>query len=178
MNEKMLVTPLGHMLLTQRKEQLEKMILETQEGLVELNEGDTGDGFQDGYLWETQTDIQIMTSRLREIDNILKDAVLTMEPQPKEAVSLGHKALLSLTYPSGESETLNVVLASSSELPLIEEYLQNGEVPISPHSALGKAIFGKRVGTEFQYVIEAGTVQGQLLQVEIWQPAFPAVAVA
>jgi transcription elongation GreA/GreB family factor len=51
-------------------------------------------------------------------------------------------------------------------------------VPISPHSALGNAIFGKKSGTTFQYDIEAGTVQGKLLKIEVWQPAFLSVVVA
>ena len=178
MSEGMMITPLGHMLLTQKKEQLEKIILEAQEGLVELNQGDPGDGFQDGYLMETQTNIQIMTNRLWELEGFLKDAVLTTEPQQKDAVSVGHKVLLALTYPSGESETLTIVLTGSPELPLIEQQLRNGEVPISPNSALGQAIFGEKAGAEFQYVIEDGTVQGQLLKIEVWQSAFPALAVA
>lgn len=177
MNEKMMVTPLGHMLLTQKKSQLENIILETQEGLVELNQGDPGDGFQDSYLAETQTNIQIMGNRLWEINCLLDDAILTSEPRHEDAVSLGHRVLLSLIYPSGERETLPVVLAGSPELPLIEEHLRDGEVPISPHSALGKAIFGKEAGTPFQYDIEAGTVRGQLLRIEVWQPAFLTMAV-
>ena len=178
MNEKMMVTPLGHMLLTQKKSQLEKIIAETQEGLVDLNQNDPGDGFQDSFLAETQTNIQIMTNRLWEINCLLEDAVLTSEPQHEDVVSLGHRVLLSLTYPSGESETLPVVLAGSPELPLIEDHLQDGEAPISPQSALGKAIFGKKAGTTFQYSIEAGVVQGKLLKIEVWQPAFLTMVVA
>lgn len=178
MNEKMMVTPLGHMLLTRKKSQLENIILETQEGLVDLNQSDPGDGFQDSYLAETQTNIQIMSNRLWEINCLLEDAILTSEPQHEDVVSLGHRVLLSLTYPSGERETLPVVLAGSPELPLIEDHLQESEVPISPNSALGKAVFGKEVGTTFQYSIEAGTVQGQLLKIEVWQPAFLSMVVA
>lgn len=178
MNEKMMVTPLGHMLLTKKKSQLEKILLETQEDLVDLNQGDPGDGFQDSYLAETQTNIQIMINRLWELNCLLEDSILTSEPQHEDVVSLGHKVFLSLTYPSGENETLTVVLAGSPELPLIEEHLYYGEVPISPHSALGKAVFGKKAGATFQYDIEAGSVQGRLLKIEVWQPAFLSVVVA
>lgn len=177
MSKGMMVTPLGHMLLTQKKEQLEKTILETQEGLVDLNQNDPRDGFQDGYLLETQSNLQIMANRLWEIEGFLKDAVLITEPQQKDAVSLGHKVLLALTYPYGEIETLTIVLTGSPELSLIEEHLQNGEIPISPNSSLGQAIFGKKAGTEFQYGIEAGTVQGQILKIEVLPSAFPALAV-
>lgn len=178
MNEKTIITPLGHMLLMQKKEHLEEAILATQEGLIDLNQGDPGDGFQDSYLSETQTNMQIMENRLWEINCLLEDATLSIEPQQEDIVSLGHKVLLSLTYPSDESETLPIVITSSPELPLIEEHLQNGEVPVSPHSALGQVIFGKKTGATFQYDIEAGTVRGQLLKIEVWQPAFLAVATA
>jgi len=178
MSEGMMVTPLGHRLLTQKKEQLEKIILEAQEGLADLNQGDPGDGFQDGYLLETQTNIQIMANRLREIRNLLTEAVLTTEPQHKDTVTLGHKVWLTLVYPSGESETLAVVLTGSPELSLVEEHLQNGEVPISPISALGQAILDKKVGATFDYPVENGVVQGQLLKIEIWQPAFLTAALS
>lgn len=168
----MMVTPLGHILLTQKKEQLEKMILEAQEELAELNHGDPGDGFQDSYLLETQTNIQLMGNRLREIQNILTEAILTTQPQHKESVSLGHKVWLALTYPSEESETITVILTGSPELSLVGEHIQNGEVPISPNSALGQAIYNKKAGDNFHYTVENGIVQGQLSKIEIWQPTF------
>ena len=75
-------------------------------------------------------------------------------------------------YPSGEQELLTVVLTTTHELALLEQSFLNDAIPISPNSALGKAIYGREDGTEFSYEIEAGTVQGKLLQVGIWQYAF------
>ena len=80
MNKETMITPLGHMLLTRKRDQLEKAISETQEGLVDLAQGDSGDGFQDGFLLETQTNVQIMENRLREIKAFLREAVVTAEP--------------------------------------------------------------------------------------------------
>jgi transcription elongation GreA/GreB family factor len=70
------------------------------------------------------------------------------------------------------------VLTGSPELSLVEEHLQNGEVPISPISALGQAILDKKVGATFDYPVENGVVQGQLLKIEIWQPAFLTAALS
>lgn len=172
MSKDLMITPLGHMLLTRKKDQLKKAILETQESLVDLTQGDSGDGFQDGFLLETQTNVQIMQNRLREIKAFLKDAVVTAEPEQKDTVSLGHRIVLTLAYPSGEHEWLTVVLTTTHELALLEQSLLDDEIPVSPNSALGKAIYGKKVGDDFSYEIEAGTVRGKLLKIEIWKYAF------
>lgn len=137
-----------------------------------MTQGDSGDGFQDSFLLETQMNVQRMDYELREITALLEEADITEMPQQTNSISLGHKVVLTLTYPSGESEALIVILTTSPELPLVEEHLQNGELPVSPQSALGKAIFGKTAGSKFSYEIESGTVQGELLKIEVWQPAF------
>lgn len=172
MSERMMVTPLGYTLLKRKKEQLEEVVLSTQEDLADMTQGDSGDGFQDSFLLETQMNVQRMDYELREITALLEEADITEMPQQTNSISLGHKVVLTLTYPSGESEALIVILTTSPELPLVEEHLQNGELPVSPQSALGKAIFGKTAGSKFSYEIESGTVQGELLKIEVWQPAF------
>lgn len=172
MSERMMVTPLGYTLLKRKKEQLEEIVLSTQEDLADMTQGDSGDGFQDSFLLETQMNVQRMDYELREITALLEEADITEMPQQTNSISLGHKVVLTLTYPSGESEALIVILTTSPELPLVEEHLRNGELPVSPQSALGKAIFGKTAGSKFSYEIESGTVQGELLKIEVWQPAF------
>lgn len=172
MIEKPSVTPLGHTLLKHRKEHLEKLLLQTQEGLVDLTEGDPGEGFQDGYLRDTQMDIQRMEQQLRGITALLRTVTLAEEPVQTDTVTVGHKVRLSLTYPSGDSEVLTVVLTASPELALVEDYLPNGELPISRHSALGKAIFGKEAGSTFGYEVDDGVISGRLLAIEVWRRGF------
>lgn len=167
-----MVTPLGYTLLKHKKEQLEEVIRATQEGLADMTQGDSGDGFQDSFLLDTQMTVQRMDYELREITRLLEEIDIIEPPQQVNVVSLGHKIMLTLTYPSGESEALIVVLTASPELSLVEEHLLNGELPISSCSALGNAIYGKTSGSEFSYEIESGMVQGRLLKIEVWQPAF------
>lgn len=172
MSNEMMVTPLGYTLLQRKREQLEEVILTAQEGLADMAQGDSGDGFQDSFLLETQMNIQRMDYELREIKGLLGEATITVEPQQTDVVSMGHRVVLTLNYPSGEREALIIVLTASSELSLVEEHLLNGELPISPHSALGRAIYGSTLGSSFSYEIESGTVQGHILKIEVWQPAF------
>ena len=170
--DKAVVTPLGRSLLKRKKEQLEKIILDTQEGLVDLNRGAPDDGFQDGYLLDTQMNIRMMEQQLGQITELLRDAVEAQKPQQSERVELGHKVRLHLTYPSGDSEQLTIVLIPSQELWLVEEELPNEELTVSPNSALGKAILGQKAGSSFAYEVDAGCVNGKLLKIEIWQHAF------
>lgn len=170
--DKSVLTPLGRALLQRKKEQLEKVILNTQEGLVDLNRGTPDDGFQDGYLLDTQMNIRMMEQQLGQISELLRDAVEAPKPTHNNAVALGHKVRLNLTYPSGDGEQLTIVLIPSQELWLVEEQLTNGELPISPNSALGKAILGQRAGTPFTYEVDAGCVEGKVLKIELWQHAF------
>jgi transcription elongation GreA/GreB family factor len=172
MSEGMMVTPLGYKLLQRKKEQLEKVILTTQESLADMAQGDSGDGFQDSFLLETQMKIQRMDYELQEIKGLLGQATITLEPQQTDTVSIGHRVVLTLVYPSGEHEALIVVLTASPELSLVEDHLQSGELPVSPNSALGRAIYGGTSGSLFSYEIEGGTVNGQILKIEVWQPAF------
>lgn len=171
-NGMIMVTPLGYTLLQRKKEQLEKVILTTQETLADMAQGDSGDGFQDSFLLETQMNIQRMDYELQEIKGLLGEAAITVEPQQTDVISLGHRVVLTLIYPSGEREALIVVLTASPELSLVEEHLLNGELPISPNSALGRAVYGGTLGSSFSYEIEGGTVHGQILKIEVWQPAF------
>lgn len=176
MLEKTSVTPLGHTLLRRRKAHLEKLLLQAQEGLVDLTDGDPGDGFQDGYLRDSQMDIQRMEDQLRGITALLREVSLAEEPQQTETVALGHKIELSLSYPSGEAELLTVVLTASPELALVEAYLTRGEVPISPHSALGKAIYGKSANATFGYEVDHGAISGRILAIEVWRHGFELVS--
>lgn len=178
MQAQKIVTPLGHTLLERRKAQLEKVILEAQERLVELNQGDPGDGFQDGYLLDSQMNIQMLEQRLRDVTELLRKAQLVERPQQVEVVALGHQVRLSLTYPSGESEELTVVLLPSQELALVEEELENGEVPVSPFSALGTAILGKKAGSTFHYGVNHGSVEGKVLGIGVWHRAFEGAQVS
>lgn len=172
MFEKPTVTPLGHTLLKRRKEHLEKMLLQTQEGMVELTEGDPGEGFQEGFLRDTQMDMQRMEHQLRGITALLREVTLAEEPHQTETVTFGHKIRLSVTYPSGSHEALTVVLAASPELALVEDHLASGEVPVSPHSALGKAIYGKTAGATFDYEVDDGPIRGHILAIEVWRHGF------
>lgn len=172
MLEELSVTPLGHTLLKRRKEQLEKVLLQIQEGMVELTEGDPGEGFQDGFLRDTQMDMQRMEYQLRGMTALLREATLAEEPHQTETVTLGHKVRLSVTYPSGARETLTVVVAASPELAFVEDHLANGEVPISPQSALGKAIYSKTAGAAFDYAVDDGAISGQILAIEVWRHGF------
>lgn len=115
MFDKTVVTPLGRTLLERKREQLEKVILEAQEELVDLNQGSPGDGFQDGFLLDTQMNIQMLEQQLRQMTELLKDAAEVKKPQQTDVVALGHRIQLNLTYPSGESEALTVVLVPSSD---------------------------------------------------------------
>lgn len=172
MNGKTLITPLGQMLLKQKREDLELSILERQEALANLAQDNPEDGFQDSYVFDTQMDFQHIDQQLREITGLLSETRTASIPSQIEQVALGHKAKLVLKYPSDEWESLTILLLTSAEIPLVEKYLMNGEVPISPNSALGKAIYGRKAGTEFSFNIESGTVRGQLLDIEVWQYAF------
>lgn len=166
------ITPLGHMLLQRKKRQLEKVILTKQEGLTDMARDGFRDGFQDSFFLETQMNIQRMDYELKEIEGLLGKATITADLQQTDTVSLGRRIMLTLIYPSGEHETLIVVLSASSEMSLIEDYMLDDELPISPHSALGKAIYGESLGSKFSYEVEEGLVRGQILNIEVWQPAF------
>jgi transcription elongation GreA/GreB family factor len=172
MHTEKVITPLGRVLLERRQAQLEKVILESQERLAELNHGDPGEGYQDGYLLDSQMNVQMLEQRLRDVKELLRGAQLAQRPQQANVIALGHRVHLSLTYPSGESEELTVVLLPSQELSLVEEELENGEVPVSPISALGTAILGQKVGSTFQYGVNHGTVQGKVLGIGVWHRAF------
>lgn len=172
MSEKLMVTPLGYDLLKRKKERLEMVISAAHIDMADMAQGDSADGFQDSFLLETQMNLQRTDYELREVVRLLEEATVLEVPAQMDVVALGHRVVLTLAYPSGESEALIVVLTASPEISLIEEHLLNGELPVSPHSALGKAIYGQAVGSEFSYPIEGGLVQGQLLKTEIWQPAF------
>jgi transcription elongation GreA/GreB family factor len=175
MNERLMVTPLGYDLLQRKRERLRQAILATHGEMGDMAQGDSADGFQDSFLLETQMNAQRMDHELREVTRFLEEATIIEAPTQVNVVSLGHRVVLTLTYPSGETEALIVVLTASAELSLIEEHLLYGELPVSPHSALGKAMYGQAVGSEFSYGIESGTVQGQVLKTEVWQPGFESV---
>lgn len=166
------VTPLGRVLLERRQAQLEKVILESQERLAELNQGDPGEGYQDGYLLDSQMNVQMLERRLRDVKEVLRGAQVAERPKQSDVIALGHQVHLSLTYPSGETEELTVVLLPSQELSLVEGELLSGEVPVSPISALGTAILGKAAGSTFQYGVNHGTVEGKVLGIGVWQRAF------
>lgn len=172
MDTKKIITPLGRILLERRRAHLEKVILESQERLVELNQGDPGEGYQDGYLLDSQMNVQMLEQRLRDVKELLRGAREAERPTQADVIALGHRVHLSLTYPSGESEELTVVLLPSQELSFVEEELENGEVPVSPVSALGTAILGKKVGSTIHYGVNHGTVEGKVLGIDVWHRAF------
>lgn len=176
MFEKPVITPLGRTLLQRKQKQLEKVILKSQEGLVEINQSDPGDGFQDGFVLDTQMNLQMMEQQLQLLTELLRDSCEAEKPPHNDAVTLGHRIRLNLNYPTGESETLTVVLIPTHELALVDGQLRKGELPVSPNSALGAAIVGCPRGATFQYEINDGIVQGKILQIDLWPRAFELAA--
>ncbi|MCB0026579.1 MAG: hypothetical protein KDE28_01645 [Anaerolineales bacterium] len=169
---KILITPLGYTQLQYKKAQLEDALLKARNTLADMAQGGVGDGFQDSFLLETQMNIQRMGYDVQEIKRLLSEVTIIEAPQQTNNVSIGHRVILTLIYPSGEHEALLVVLTASPELSLVEEHLINGELPVSPSSSLGKAIYGQTPGSRFSYEIESGVVHGEILKIELWQPAF------
>lgn len=112
--------------------------------------------------------------QLRGGVNLLTKTKTSMASIPQQAarVSPGHRVRLALRYPSGERELLTVILLPSEELSWVEKYLLDDEIAISPNSTLGKAICGRKIGAIFSYNIEEGLVQGQILNIKVWQNAF------
>jgi transcription elongation GreA/GreB family factor len=172
MTDKMFVTPLGRVLLKQKKENLELSILKRQEELADLSENNPGDGFQDSYVTDAQMNVHLIGQQLQEITHLLAKTRMVSIPQQTERVSLGHSVRLALRYPTGERELLTVILIPSEELSLVEKHLLDDEIAISPGSTLGEAICGRKVGAIFSYNIEEGLVKGQVLNIKVWQNAF------
>ncbi len=176
MNDRIALTPLGFQLLRRKKTEYEETLLGSRDRLAVIAQGSPDEGFQDSFVLQVQMDAQIVERQLRELDDLLRRARPQARPEATEELCLGHRALLKLNYPWQESETLAVVLAASQELPLLEGYLTDGEAPVSIHSPLGKALYGARQGDRFSYEIDGGIVRGEVLKVEVWSPAFDAVA--
>ena len=79
--------------------------------------------------------------------------------------------MLTLYLSSGEARSVDVeALTAFTELTRGRAPI-NGELPISPNSALGRAVYGEH-WDRFTYEIEGGTVHGQILKIEVWQPVF------
>ena len=172
MSNDVLITPLGRVLLKQKKDDLELSILKRQEELSDMSDGRPEDGFQDSYVTDAQMDMHLLGQRLQEITYLLAKTNTISIPGQTEWVSIGHQVRLSLHYPSEEQELLTIVLIPSEELSLVEQHLQEGEIPVSPGSALGEAIYGRKAGAIFSYDIEEGLVQGRILNIKVWQNAF------
>lgn len=176
MNDTIPLTPLGFELLRQKKTEYEQILLSSRDRLAVMSQGSPDEGFQDSFVLQVQMDAQIVERQLRDLDDLLRRARPRTRPQASEELCLGHRALLKLHYPWQESETLAVVLVASQELPLLERYLTDGEAPVSVHSPLGQALYGARRGAGFSYEIDGGTVRGEVLDVEVWSPAFDVAA--
>lgn len=172
MSDEIPITPLGRKLIIQRKENLERMIQETQQELAGLAQADPGDGFHDSFFLQTQMNVQMLEQQLREITAQLYNAKLISRPHQKLAIALGHIVTLELNNPYGEREVLTVILFGPAELALIEKHIASEEFPISPNSALGTAILGTKKGESFRYEVDAGAFQGKILNIEIWDKAF------
>jgi hypothetical protein len=172
MKDVVMVTPLGHMLLEHKKAYLENALVEAQEELSDLSSGDNGEGFQDSFFLQRQMDVQRLGHELGEVTDVLRKTQIAGKPEKNGPLTIGHHVGVTLHYPFDESESLTVILLASEEMALVEAYLADGEVPVSAHSALGKAIYGCEKGARFSYEIESGAVRGKILNVEVWQPAF------
>jgi hypothetical protein len=172
MKDVVIVTPLGHMLLEQKKVYLENALVEAQEELGDLSSGDNGEGFQDSFVLQRQMDAQRLGHELSDVTDVLRKAQIAGRPEKNGPLAIGHRAGVTLDYPFDESESLTAILLATEEMALVEAYLADGEVPVSAHSALGKAIYGCEKGARFSYEIESGAVHGQILNVGVWRPAF------
>jgi transcription elongation GreA/GreB family factor len=172
MSDKAFITSLGWELLQQKKRKIEGSISEYKQELGDLARGDPGDGFHDSLFLQSQMKVQVLEEQLRQVEGTLANVKVVSEVTQVETVTIGHRVTLKLCYPGEEIEEMIAVILDPVETEVIQYYLSGDEFPISDRSPLGAAICGAKAGNRFQYNIDAGIVEGEILEIEVWDRAF------
>jgi transcription elongation GreA/GreB family factor len=119
-----------------------------------------GDMMDDPLLLHAKNERMLLYKTRTELARLTNADLETISPPASdETVNIGHAVRVSVKYPDGEVDSLNVTIGSA----LDKKFLSEGEIAseyqttiISEESTLARAILGKKVGDEVTYRTASG----------------------
>jgi len=117
-----------------------------------------GDRSENAEYISAKEQIRNIDKRLRYLDKIINNSeVIDIEKIPHEKVNFGSKVtLLNL---ENEEEIFYIIVGTHETNP--------NENLISNKSPLGRALIGKSLGEEFEFVMNNNTIEFEVLKVEV-----------
>lgn len=132
------------------KKELEELLnIKRPQVIAKIKEArEYGDLSENSEYDQARTEQSFLEGRIREIQNILKNAVIIETKNNGEVVSLGSTVVLESS--DGEREEYTIVSSSEAD-PLMGK--------ISDESAVGKALLGKRVNEKVTIQVPSGILE-------------------